>query len=252
VKAIVAVIFISISVYIYNDVIDIEADKLNSIKKFRPLPSGKVAPEFARIVSIIAGLIGLTISITINIESFIFSLAYFILFSIYSYPKIHLKKKFILKESVVNAGFVLTGLIGSFAVTGTFSITVFYFSLINVALSFALQPPFNDTTDIEADKIQGVRSLAVVLSWKQKMQLLIIIILFVMTITPFTYTQFGFNMILPIYVVAGSLLLLTYMFPIIYKYEHVRATNARKLVVVYYFLLQLFAVFSVLHFNLIL
>lgn len=241
-KAVIAVAFISLSVYLYNDIIDSENDMLNDEKKGRPLPSGTVTAEFTRYVSMISGLIGLGITFTINLYCAFFSFVFFLLYFVYSYPLIHLKKRFIVKESVVTSGFLLTSVIGSYAVSGRFVPNALYAGFLNALLSFALQPAFNDTTDIEADRAQGVITLAMVLSWKSKMRLLVLVMLFVMTLTPLTYVQFGYSMILPIYVVAGSLIFLGYVTPIINKYDQVRASNARKLIVIYYTFLQIFAV----------
>lgn len=250
-KAIVAMIFISLSVYIYNDIIDGEIDKLNPYKRNRPIPSGKVSIKYAKNLVIISSLIGFSIMSTLNLYCLLFSLIYYVLYFTYSYPRIHLKKRFIVKELVVTSGFVLTSLIGSYAIAGTFEKNAFFASLINSFLSFAFQPVITDTTDIDVDKIQGVKTIAMVLSWRRKMQLLITSVLIVMTLTPFTYIQFGFNIIFPIYIVAGSLMFLTYMFPLIKKFEESKALQTRKIAFIYYTFLQFFAIFGSLNMNLL-
>jgi 4-hydroxybenzoate polyprenyltransferase len=250
-KSIVAMIFISLSVYIYNDINDRELDKINPFKKTRPLPAGKVPIKHAKILVVISSLIGLSVAFSINFYCFIFSLVYFILYSIYSYPKIHLKKRYIIKESVVTSGFILTSLVGSYAVVGMFAKNAFFASLINSFLSFAFQPVITDTSDIEVDRIQGVKTIAMVLSWKRKMQLLITSVLIIMTITPLTYVQFGFNMMFPIYIVAGSLMFLSYMFPMINKFEQIKTLKTRKVAFIYYTFLQFFAILGSLNMNFI-
>lgn len=241
-KAIVSMIFITISVYIYNDIIDCEIDKLNSVKKNRPLPTGKVPIEVARKLVYISGIIGLFIMLSINIHSFIFGLIFYILYIIYSNPKIHLKKKFLFKESIITSGLFLTSLVAMYAVANSFSPKAFFASILFGIIGFTGQPAFNDTSDIEADKIQGVKSLAIVLSWRRKMQLSILGVLVIMTLTPLTYVRFGYNMILPIYAVAGSLIILRYLFPIVNKFDLIVTLKTSKFIKIYYIFLQIFAI----------
>jgi len=242
--------FISMSVYFYNDVIDKEMDKLNPIKKNRPLASNIVSEKDVIKFIYLSGLIGLTINLTLNIYSFIFSFAYLFLFAIYSYPKIRLKNKFLGKELIIFLGWPLCGLVACYAVIGSFSITVFVSAVLFGIFGFLLLPIFADSLDMKEDMLYGVKSLAIILSWKRKIQLLIFAILFIMTITPLTYVQLGFNVLLPIIVVAMSLLLLRFMFPIMKGFEQKEVLKAKKIAYAYFLLLQLVVVFGTLNLNL--
>lgn len=249
--AVCSIAFISISVYVYNDIIDMEIDKINEYKKNRPLPSGEVTVEQARTVSLVSGIIGLAMGLATNIYTFLFELIYFVLFTIYSYPRIHLKKKFLLKELVVTSGVFLTCFAGSYALTNQFSPTAFFSTIIFATVSFVGQPAFNDTYDIEADRVQGVKSLASVLSWRRKMQIFILGVLFIMTVTPLTYVRFGFNMLLPIYAVLGSLVFLRYLMPITDSVENVVIFKIRKVAYVYFVLLHVVTIVATLDLNLL-
>jgi len=247
IMSIISMFFIATSVYLYNDVIDFEYDKFNLIKRQRPLPSGKVSIINAKKIIYLCGFIGLVVSYFINIYSFFFSLIFFILFTVYSFPKIYLKKRFIIKESIITSGLILTSLVGSYAASGSFSPTAFFASILFSIFAFTGQPAMCDTLDIEQDKMFDVKSLATLINWKRKIQLYITGVLIIMTLTPLTYTQFGYNMLLPIYVVAGGLIFLRFMFPISNRFEQAAALKAYKISYLFMLLLQLFAIFGSLN-----
>lgn len=243
----ISIFLISISVYIYNDVVDLELDKINTYKSHRPLSSGKVTSKVAMILVYISAILGLSISLLLNIQSFLIGLAYLILFTLYSYPKIYLKNTFVLKEIILSSGHIIMALFGSYGVTGTFSDRSFFASILFSVLTFAFIPALNDTTDIEADREFGYVTIAMVLSWKRRMQLLLAGLLIIMTLTPFTYTNFGFNMILPLFVVAGGLIFMRFMFPIMNTLEETKFIQARKIGYIYFISLNIFTVIASLN-----
>lgn len=253
--SIFAMFFISASVYLYNDISDKEMDTLNPTKKNRPLLSDTVSIKDATKIIYLLGLLGLTITLFINTYSFIFSLLYLFIFSIYSHPKIRTKTMFLGKEFTIFLGWILCSLVGSYAVVGTWQINVLYASLLCAIWSFSTFPIIADAGDIEEDRLYGVKNLSVLLSWKRKVQLLVFGFLFVMTITPLTYVQLGFNMILPIFTVASSLIFLRLIYPKIVGFENMEyreRTSAypkiRKLGHIYYFLLAIAFIFGSINF----
>jgi len=71
-------------VYIFNDLIDIESDKLHPVKKFRPITSGKISKKNATITAIIIALILSVMLPLFNIEFDLVLLSYLILNLFYS------------------------------------------------------------------------------------------------------------------------------------------------------------------------
>ncbi|HED05550.1 MAG TPA: decaprenyl-phosphate phosphoribosyltransferase [Ignavibacteria bacterium] len=71
-------------VYIFNDLIDIESDKLHPVKKFRPITSGKISKKNATITAIIIALILSAMLPLFNIEFDLVLLSYLILNLFYS------------------------------------------------------------------------------------------------------------------------------------------------------------------------
>jgi len=251
--SVIAMFFISMSVYIYNDVIDADMDKLNPVKKSRPIPSGKVSKEYAMCFIYLSAIIGIFLISITNIYSLVFSFLYLFLFTLYSYPGVHLKKKFLFKEFIIALGWPLSSLVASYAVANRFSFNAFFAGIFFAIFAFMGMPALNDSMDIESDILQGVKSLAVVLSWKRKVQLMIIGVLIIMTLSPLTYINLGFNILLPIFVVAGSLIFLRFVSPIMINVEKIEVVDvadlikARRIAHLYFILLQIFMIIGSLN-----
>lgn len=102
------------SVYIFNDLMDINEDRAHPTKKNRPLASGAVSTKSAKILILLLSLTSLSLSLLLNFELFIVLFIYFILNILYS---IKLKHIAILDIFIIATGFVLRLFAGS-VVTG--------------------------------------------------------------------------------------------------------------------------------------
>ena len=91
-------------VYIFNDIIDLEKDKLHPLKSRRPLSFGKLSVKAASIASIILVLIGLLGAFVLKTEFGVVLSIYVIINVWYSYQ---LKGIVILDVMTIAAGFVL-------------------------------------------------------------------------------------------------------------------------------------------------
>ena len=104
---------ISSSVYIINDLIDMNEDKLHPTKKFRPIPSGLISNRKALMAAIILAFISFALLTFTNLLFSITVLLYFTMTFIYS---ISLKKIVILDVFTIAAGFMLRILGGAFII----------------------------------------------------------------------------------------------------------------------------------------
>src|ERR1700690_1005139 len=68
---------ISSSVYIFNDIVDIEADKQHPEKKKRPIPSGELPVSVAWIAGTLITIVTLVLSYIMDGEFAVVVLAYF-------------------------------------------------------------------------------------------------------------------------------------------------------------------------------
>lgn len=112
-NSIVAFVLFSLmasSIYVFNDLLDVEEDKKHPTKRFRPLASGSVSSTNAKIIIAILASISLVASYIFNINLFLVLLVYFILNIFYS---IKLKHIAIVDIFIIATGFVLRLFAGS-------------------------------------------------------------------------------------------------------------------------------------------
>ena len=114
----VALIFclVSSSVYLMNDLVDIEKDRQHPKKRFRPLPSGQLRPSIARIAAAAFALIGLLAAWIIHPLVALVVLVYLLQNVAYSF---YLKNIVIVDVMIVSLGFLLRVVAGVIAVDVT-------------------------------------------------------------------------------------------------------------------------------------
>ncbi|MCS7119728.1 MAG: UbiA family prenyltransferase [Nitrososphaerota archaeon] len=69
--------FLSLCVYVYNNIVDVELDRLNPQKKNRPHASGAVAKEELMVFVYTTALIAFGLSILIGFNMLLLSLLWF-------------------------------------------------------------------------------------------------------------------------------------------------------------------------------
>jgi 4-hydroxybenzoate polyprenyltransferase len=100
-------------VYLLNDLIDREADRLHPLKKHRAIASGVVSPALATTTAALLGAGGLIGAFLLGRWVGIVGLAYLALFMLYSGP---LKHMVIIDVLTIAAGFVLRAVAGAVAI----------------------------------------------------------------------------------------------------------------------------------------
>lgn len=114
VSAFVIFCLLSGTVYIINDILDVEKDRKHPKKCKRPIASGKLKPYQAIISSISLILIALVGAYLINTHFFIISLSFFLLMMLYS---TYLKNFIIVDIIVISTGFVIRAVAGALAIS---------------------------------------------------------------------------------------------------------------------------------------
>ena len=110
----IAFCLVSSAVYIFNDLVDKESDKLHPIKRFRPIPSGQISLNVAVCLIILLLSISALLSSYINYYCLFTILAYFLLNVLYSFK---LKKIPLIDVTCIAIGFILRILSGCFAIS---------------------------------------------------------------------------------------------------------------------------------------
>ncbi|MCX6649783.1 MAG: UbiA family prenyltransferase [Candidatus Bathyarchaeota archaeon] len=240
-----SILLVGTSTYIYNDLIDSDMDSISEVHKNRPIASSRVRKSDAWPTIIISGAVGLGLSYLVSLPVFLLCLGWLILFTVYSHPRIRLKKMFLIKELVVSSGWPIISIIGSYAVLGSLSLPALFSGLLFGAFTFLGLPALSDSFDAFEDGVYGVKSLGRVLSWRRKVQMLGLAALLMMTVTPLTYSQLGFSVILPIVAVTLSLVMLRWaVLPITNGFEVHVAQFSRKIIYIYFLIIQVVLVVS--------
>lgn len=129
-EALIAFCFLSSAVYVLNDIIDRERDRLHPLKKNRPVASGEVSVSTASIVGVVLAAVGIAISAMITQSFLIVALSYLLLNILYTFI---LKNVVIIDVMCIAAGFVLRAAGGAVAIdveiSGWLLITTFVLAL---------------------------------------------------------------------------------------------------------------------------
>jgi decaprenyl-phosphate phosphoribosyltransferase len=126
--------FLSSFIYVQNDIIDLESDKLHSTKKYRPIASGQISKRTAHFVSILSLMISVLFSIIINHSSlYLILIAYLVLNILYNF---YLKRISIIDCISISIGFelrILAGCVVIDVIASDFILVVTFFLALLLA-----------------------------------------------------------------------------------------------------------------------
>jgi 4-hydroxybenzoate polyprenyltransferase len=111
--AFAAFCFASSTVYIINDIIDKESDKIHPHKQKRPIASGEISVGTALVIGLATSVVAITIAMQLPFEFFIIIMLYIVMQLAYS---LKLKKIVILDIFIIAAGFMLRVFAGAMAI----------------------------------------------------------------------------------------------------------------------------------------
>ncbi len=134
IAAFVAFCLVSGAVYIINDIVDRENDRMHPKKRLRPIASGKLPLSTAAIAAVIAVIIGIGGGFYLDRRFGLVIAAYFLLQLAYSFM---LKKVVVLDVMVVAAGFAMRAIAGTYVISVQISPWLFVCAIL-LALFLAL------------------------------------------------------------------------------------------------------------------
>ena len=133
------------AIYILNDYLDIEEDRLHPRKKYRPLASGSISKVKAKLLFILLASIGFGLMSAVSINALYILVAYVVMNFAYS---IKLKHVAIMDISVIATGFVLRLFVGSEATDVPLSMWIVMMTFL-LALFMALAKRRDDVLIFE-------------------------------------------------------------------------------------------------------
>ena len=178
-KVVTASYFLALGAYVYNDMTDLEVDKINRTN--RPSVTGKATgSQLANLVSFLFG-VSLLLAATLNFYTIFISIFFILLGIAYSHQRFNLKDKFPLKTVVTASGAALLSLLGGAAVTGL-SWPVIYAALFFFAFFFILGP-LGDIGDLKGDRAGGRRTFPIVLGMKLTLMVMLSVPIIILSLT---------------------------------------------------------------------
>jgi 4-hydroxybenzoate polyprenyltransferase len=154
-EAFILFTLLSGSVYIFNDLMDIEKDRCHPKKSQRPLASGKLKPTNAIIASILIGITGLFFSFLLNLRFGLVVFSYIILQLAYT---LSLKHIIILDVFSVAAGFLLRVLAGAVVIDVPVSTWLLVCTML-LALFLSFCKRRHELVNLEAEAVNHRESL---------------------------------------------------------------------------------------------
>ena len=152
------VLFCALSgtVYLLNDVADVERDRLHPLKRLRPIASGALAPRAAALMAVGLGLASAGASLALGPLFASCAAAYLILNLLYSF---YLKEAVILDVLCISLGFVLRAVGGAVAIAVPISEWLLVCTLL-LALFLALAKRRHELVSLTADATGHRKALA--------------------------------------------------------------------------------------------
>ncbi len=139
------------SVYLVNDLADLEKDRRHPVKKNRPLPSGKLKRPWAVTAAVVLPLVALSLSFSLNPMFGLVGLTYFVIQLAYSFL---LKNVVIVDVLIIAIGFVLRVAAGSVVAEAERFSPWLYVCITLLALFLGLAKRRNELVVLEANALQ--------------------------------------------------------------------------------------------------
>jgi decaprenyl-phosphate phosphoribosyltransferase len=112
VAAFVAFVMASASIYLVNDTLDREADRLHPVKRHRPVAAGQVRPQVALATAAVLGLGSVVLATAVDLDLLATVAVYLVLQLAYA---LWLKHVAVLDIAIVSSGFLLRAIAGGVA-----------------------------------------------------------------------------------------------------------------------------------------
>jgi len=190
----------SLGVYLWNDVCDLEQDMASSSRALapsgRPLGRGLVSKRRGGVFSALLVVSGLTVSALINIEVLLIQLVFLVLGLSYSTEPVRLKRFFLMKQVLTAIGGAIACLSAGLA-AGAITVQLLYLTGLFV-LFVAGVNPLGDLKDIESDRAGGVKTVPIVYGPEFTIRLAITTFTAAAVTTWIGFFGLGFNAALPI------------------------------------------------------
>src|SRR5215213_5246573 len=147
--------FLSGSAIVLNDYFDLEVDKVNT--PYRPLASGIVSPSKAIVLTVLAGMIGLSASYGLGVPALLVCIIFWMIGCLYNWK---FKEAGLLGNLMVSSSVGITFILGGMAVGEPWNRIVWCFAWMAFFIDLG-EEIAGDAMDIEGDRKRGSKSIAI-------------------------------------------------------------------------------------------
>lgn len=113
IEAFFAIAFLSSSIYVLNDLLDVQRDRLHPVKRLRPIASGEVPVRTAYLLLALSLCVGIALAAPLGKVAWTVLFVYFVLQLIYNFS---LKRQPVADVFCIATGFVLRAALGAAAI----------------------------------------------------------------------------------------------------------------------------------------
>jgi geranylgeranylglycerol-phosphate geranylgeranyltransferase len=160
-----SVFFVSATSLILNDYFDIESDKINAPE--RPLPSGLVTERDVVLLSIVVTILGFITGYLISLQALFVVIFVWAVGFLYNW---RFKKAGFIGNLMVCFSVGMTFIFGGIAVNKPFEIIVWFFAIWVMLIDLG-EEIAADAMDVEGDRLEGSRSLALILGLENALKI---------------------------------------------------------------------------------
>ncbi|MBE0686384.1 MAG: UbiA family prenyltransferase [Anaerolineaceae bacterium] len=187
-------LFLSSSAMIFNDLFDLEVDRINTPHK--PIPSGKVTPTEAIVFGVVTALIALLIAGWISPLVLVLCLVLWTLGFLYNWK---LKASGLMGNLIVATNVAMTFILGGISVGEGDNPLVWIFGAIAFVFDLA-EEIAGDAMDMEGDKKRDSRSLAILYGKQAALQIsgMLFVVMILLSLLPVVLGETSLAYILPI------------------------------------------------------
>lgn len=154
--------FLSSSIMVFNDIIDLPIDKIN--RPNRPLPSGKIKVEQAFALGAILGASGIIFSYITGLKTFALALGFWVIGILYN---LYFKGTPLLGNMLVSLSIAVPFIYGALMTGDDFSDINTYILAITAFSINTYREIIKDIADEEGDKLRGLSTLPIRIGRKQ-------------------------------------------------------------------------------------
>ena len=202
IKVLVTSYSMTLSVFLLNDIIDFEVDRINELD--RPIAQGKVSRGEAMSLVILLSIVSIILSLSLNLGAFLLCVIFLALGLTYSAPHIYLKGRSFMSKPLISAtGIAITSLIGG-AALGSLSPQVLFTGFLFFVTLFGATP-LMDLKDIKGDRESGYKTLALIRGPSFVIGSAIMTFASLAVITLLGYPHLGFNVLTPMLITVSVL-----------------------------------------------